>query len=68
MTDWGEFAKQMRRGGDDLTPHPTMSLRAICDTRKNIIAIEQLVEYKNAQSQVVDTAWIEIPTILINED
>lgn len=60
MSKWDQFKKKDEESSDT-TPHLTMNLR--CVVGRNGQTIEQLVEYRNKNSMVVSTEWVEIPTI-----
>ena len=61
MNRW-QKAKQNSTAQQETSPYPTMHLRQVVHTDGRR-SIEQLVEYRNAQNQVVTTTWVEIPTI-----
>lgn len=60
MSKWDQFKKK-DEDSSDTTPHLTMNLRCVVGRKGQ--TIEQLVEYRNKNSMVVSTEWVEIPTI-----
>lgn len=63
MNKWSKATEKAKKEqGADTTPCLTMNLRTVVKI-SGAIAIEQLIEYRNNNNMVVNTEWVELPTI-----
>lgn len=62
MSNWSKFAKG-GQSSSETKPYPTMHLRQVIK-QTGESRLEQLVEYRNDKAVVINTEWVEIPTII----
>lgn len=64
MNRWSKFAEKVKQDQSvETEPRLTMNLRVVKKVDGST-TVEQLVEYRNQKGMIVNTEWVEVPTIM----